>query len=59
MEDYLTKQFQDVRVDYLEINRVSSDSRSTLHEHARGAFKKLGDRMLQDEKKDGSCSLVR
>ncbi|KAL1856860.1 hypothetical protein Daus18300_010623 [Diaporthe australafricana] len=53
MEEYLTKQFRDVRVDYVEISRINHHFSTAIHEHARSTFARLGLQVLQDEEKDG------
>lgn len=55
MEEYLTKQLQDVRVDYLEIDRVGVDFNDDLLKHARRVFDKQADWILQPEDED-QCS---
>lgn len=52
VEEYLAKQLRDVRVDYMEIDRVSVDFNEDLIEHARGRFEFLGNRVLPQEDKD-------
>lgn len=49
MEEYLTKQLQDVRVDYMQIDKVGIDFYKDLLKHARGMFSKQGNRVLQPE----------
>lgn len=49
MEEYLTKQLHDVRVDYMEIDRVSIDFNEDLLKHARGEFTKQANRVVQPE----------
>lgn len=51
-EDYLTKQLRDVRVDYMEIDRVGVDFNKNLLKHAREKFGKQANRVLQDEADD-------
>lgn len=55
MEEYLTKQLQDVRVDYLEIDRVCVDFNDNLLKHARRVFDRQADWILQPEDED-QCS---
>lgn len=52
MEEYLVKQLQDVRVDYMEVDRVGQDFNKSLHKHARGVFQKQGNRIIPDEAND-------
>lgn len=52
IEEYLAKQLQDVRVDYMEVNRVGQDFNKGLHKHARGIFQKQGNRVIPDEADD-------
>lgn len=52
IEEHLAKQLQDVRVDYLEVDRVGQDFRKSLHKHARGIFQKQGNRVIPDEADD-------
>ncbi|KAG6355464.1 hypothetical protein INS49_003426 [Diaporthe citri] len=51
-EGYLTKQLQDVRVDYLEIDRVGVEFNNDLLKHSRGVFGKQANRVLQEEADD-------
>ncbi|KAJ0123795.1 hypothetical protein J7T55_012264 [Diaporthe amygdali] len=53
MENYLTKQFRDVRVDYMEVIKVSLDFNDDLLEHARKTFAKQANWIIGDEKGDG------
>lgn len=52
LEEYLTKQLQDVRVNYLEIDKVGVDFYKDLLKHARGIFSKQANRVLQPEDTD-------
>lgn len=52
MEDYLTKQLRDVRVDYLEIDQLSVDFGNDLLKHARAVFEKQANRVLKPEDRD-------
>lgn len=52
MEEYLTKQLQDVRVDYMEIDRVGVDFNNDLRKHAREKFAKQSNRMVLPEAED-------
>lgn len=52
MEEYLTKQLQDVRVDYMEIDRVALDFNNDLRKHARDKFAKQSNRVLLPEDTD-------
>ncbi|KAK7709957.1 hypothetical protein SLS64_006202 [Diaporthe eres] len=52
IEEYLAKQLQDVRVDYIEVDRVGEDFSKSLHKHAREIFLKQGNRVIPDEADD-------
>lgn len=52
IEEYLTKQLQEVRVDYMEIDKVGVEFNKNLLKHARGKFTKQANRVLQPEAQD-------
>lgn len=53
IEEYLTKELQDVRVDYMEIDKVGVDFNKDLLKHAREKFTEQRNRvLLQPEEKD-------
>lgn len=52
IEEYLTKELQDVRVNYMEIDKVGVDFNNDLLKHAREKFTKQTNRVLQSEAKD-------
>lgn len=52
MEGYLAKQLQDVRVDYMEIERVTFDFNEDLLNHARAEFERQANRVLRNKDED-------
>lgn len=49
MEEYLAEKLREVRVDYMEIERVSADFNKDLLKHAREKFANQADRVIQPE----------
>lgn len=53
MEEYLAAQLRDVRVDYMEVDRVGVHFYQALLEHAREVFGRQANRVIRPEARDG------
>lgn len=53
MEEYLAAQLRDVRVDYMEVDRVGVHFYNALLEHARGVFGRQANRVVRPKARDG------
>lgn len=53
VEEYLAAQLRDVRVDYMEVDRVGVHFSRALLEHARGVFGRQANRVVRPEARDG------